>query len=580
VLVVGAAAWYHFVFGGFALPGSVVDSTSGKPIAGARVWSADSSSSANPEGEFVLAVKPPEPVSVDAAGYLSSSVRVLTPMEPLQLALQPIALELEVVDSETGQTVANPSVTGVESVAPTGSGRFRLSPMRPGAPFQVTANGYLPRDVNYAGAAMQQVRLDPRMVGRVTDAATGKPLRGVRIQVDGDVLRTDSDGMYRLTRRIPDASLTFLAPGYKRANLPMRSWPALDVQMQPNEVRAMYMTYYAAGHPDYRRRMFELLDTTELNAVVIDVKGDRGYLAYTSRVPLADTIGANEYPTMEDVDQLLSGLRERGVYAIARIVVFKDDLLAHNGARAGLDVAIKDRRSGQPWVDNEGLAWADGFQTAAWDYNIALAREAIERGFDEVQFDYIRFPTDAPPGGTIDDTIYSKPFTEANRVDAIRTFLGRARAAVNGAGGYLGIDTFGYTTWWTGMDGGIGQDLAVLVDEVDYFCPMVYPSTFNSGIPGGMNYPEVVRQPYHVVYSSLNNVVERALDRQSAVLRPWLQYFDDYGALDGYRYEATHVEAQKKAVADAKAFGWMLWDPTNEYRRGGLAPRSVVAATR
>ena len=94
-------------------------------------------------------------------------------------------------------------------------------------------------------------------------------------------------------------------------------------------------------------------------------------------------------------------------------------------------------RTGTPWIDLEGLAWADPFQSAAWDYNTAIAREAVERGFDEVQFDYIRFPTDPAPGTSIDDTQYSKPFTETNRVDALKTFLGQARRAVNDAGGFL-----------------------------------------------------------------------------------------------------------------------------------------------
>src|SRR5436305_1293923 len=250
-------------------------------------------------------------------------------------------------------------------------------------------------------------------------------------------------------------------------------------------------------------------------------------------------------------------------------------MLARNGPRAGLDVAIKDRRTGEPWIDGEKLAWVDGFQPAAWDYNVALAREAIERGFDEVQFDYVRFPTDPPPGGTIEDTQYSKPSTEANRVDALHQLLQRAHAAVNAAGGFLGIDTFGYTTWWDN-DGGIGQDLNVLADDVDYYCPMVYPSTFNAGVPGLFAYPGVVTRPYDVVHESLMHVRDK-LAGKPVVMRPWLQYFDDYPWATKTRYDAPQIEAQKRAVSDAHASGWMLWNPGSIFERGGLAPKQVAA---
>src|SRR5207237_544808 len=121
-------------------------------------------------------------------------------------------------------------------------------------------------------------------------------------------------------------------------------------------------------------------------------------------------------------------------YAIARIVVFKDNVLARNGAKAGLDLGVKDRRTGNLWSDAESLAWVDPFQTAAWDYNTALAREAIQRGFDEVQFDYIRFATDPSPDSSVDDIQYSQPLTEQSRVSALKSFLNQAHAAVNDVG--------------------------------------------------------------------------------------------------------------------------------------------------
>ena len=166
---------------------------------------------------------------------------------------------------------------------------------------------------------------------------------------------------------------------------------------------------------------------------------------------------------------------------------------------------------------------------------------------------------------------YSQPLTQTNRVSALRSFLSQAHAAVNAAGGFLSMDTFGYTTWWDD-DGGIGQDLELLADDIDYYCPMVYPSTFNAGLPGSIPYPEVVSRPYDVVFMSLMHA-ETKLTGKRAVLRPWLQYFDDYPWATQTRYDAPQIEAQKKAVADANAFGWMLWNAGSLFNRGGLAPK-------
>ncbi len=571
--LVGGLSWYHFLFPGFALDGAVVDAASGRPLAGARVRASVDEGLAGADGAFRLRrVKPPEVLAVELPGYVPATVRALLPNQRLVAQLQPVTLDVRVRDVATQQPIPDAIVSiGARVATAQGEGEFRLGPVRPDDRIVVAAPGYTRQELPYEGQASLEVALPVSLVGRVTDAATGRPLARAPVSVAGTPYVTDGGGRYELPARPAAGRVTAIVPGYRRSQLDLATQRGLDLRLQPNEVKALYLTYYAIGHPDYVRRMFELLDTTELNAVVIDVKGDRGFLAYRSGVPLADQIGANADPTIKDLAALLQALRERGVYTIARIVAFKDDLLARNGAAVGVDVAVKDRRDGQPWVDGEGLAWVDPFQPAVWDYNVALAREAIERGFDEVQFDYVRFPTDPAVGNALENAVYAQPSTPASRVEALRRFLARGREAVNAAGGFLGIDTYGYTTWWED-DGGIGQDLVALADVVDYISPMVYPSTFDAGLPGGLVYPTVVREPYEVVYESLKRAREKLAGKR-AVIRPWLQYFDDYPWATGVRYDAPQIEAQKKAVADSGSFGWMLWDPANQYGRGGLAPK-------
>jgi hypothetical protein len=571
LVLVGGAAWYHFAFGGFDVHGAVTDGATGQPIADARVWSMRANSVTAVDGSFTLtSIKPPEVIAFDAPGYRGQSVRLTLPFDPLIRQLEPIGVEIVAVDADSGRPVSaalDGSVAG-SSVDQEG---IRVAPVRPGQKFNLTADGYVAAQTAYEGQDILRVALQPKLNGRVTDAATGKGVAAARLAVADLVLTTDSDGAYEFKRRPSQGTLLVLAPGYRRASLDLGQQRGLDIQLQPNPVRATYMTYFAIGGAEYRQDMYHLLDTTEVNAVVIDVKGDYGLLSYRSKVPLAEQIGANSAPTIDDLDGLLRDLHQHGAYAIARIVVFKDNVLARNGSHAGVDLGVKDRRSGSLWVDGEELAWVDPFQPAAWDYNTALAREAIERGFDEVQFDYIRFATDPSPDGSVDDIQYSQPLTAANRVAALKSFLGQAHKAVNDAGGFLSMDTFGYTTWWDD-DGGIGQDLGMLADDIDYYSPMVYPSTFNAGLPGAFPYPDVVSRPYDVVFQSLKHAQQKLAGKR-LVIRPWLQYFDDYPWATRFRYDAAQIEAQKKAVVDSKSFGWMLWNAGSLFKRGGLAPK-------
>jgi hypothetical protein len=362
-----------------------------------------------------------------------------------------------------------------------------------------------------------------------------------------------------------------MAPGYRRTDVELGRGLPLAIALEPFAVKGVYLTYYAVGDRGLRGNALDLAEKTDVNALVIDVKGDRGLLAYRSSVPLAEKIGANDAPTVPNIDELMASLKQRNIYTIARIVAFKDDKLAHNGPRAGLDVAIKDGRTGQPWTDGEDLAWVDPFRPEVWEYNIALAREAAEKGFDEVQFDYVRFPTDAARGGSVGAATYSRFETETNRVNAITTFLGQARGELRARGAFLGADVFGYVTW-NEDDTGIGQQLEELAEVVDYVCPMVYPSTYTAGLPGLMNYPQVVARPYDVIFQSMKRAQVR-IEGSGAVLRPWLQYFDDYPWATRRAYNAADIAAQRKGAADAGSAGWMMWDPANKYGRGGFEPK-------
>lgn len=328
------------------------------------------------------------------------------------------------------------------------------------------------------------------------------------------------------------------------------------VLARPATVKAVYLSYYGIADHTIRTRALDLIDRTELNAVVIDVKGDRGFIPYPTSVELAVRAGARGPVRWGDLDTTLERLKAHGVYTIARIVVFKDDVLARY--RPGW--ALIDARTGAPWVDREGLAWIDPFREEAWAYALALAREAAAKGFDEIQLDYLRFPSD----GQIGAIRYSGPNTPGTRLRAIGGFLRAAREALAGRGAHLAVDVFGYTAFNTD-DSEIGQRVEDLAPLVDYLCPMAYPSAYHLGIPG---YRNPVAHPYEVVAETVRRMQARSRPTR-ALVRPWIQDFRDY-AFDRRLFGPVEVRAQMRAAEDAGAAGWMLWNPHNRYTAEAL----------
>ncbi|MCB0173342.1 MAG: LysM peptidoglycan-binding domain-containing protein [Anaerolineae bacterium] len=321
-------------------------------------------------------------------------------------------------------------------------------------------------------------------------------------------------------------------------------------------VRALYASYFAIGHTEFRQRIFDLLDTTELNAVVIDAKSDYGWLSYPTQVARAREIGANR-PTAQDFPDLMARLKERGIYTIARIVAFKDNLLAKNYP----ELAVKTQ-SGAVWQDADTMSWSDPFLSDVWNYNIEIATEAVRLGFDEIQFDFLRFPTVSPAG----TPYFSQEISKETRVAAITSFLSAARGQLKPLGVKIAGSTFGYTCWRSD-DSLIGQDIDRMGHYLDVLCPMLYPSTFGSGIPG---YKMAVAHPYEVIYESAQRAIDR-VKMSGCTVRPWLQDFQDY-RFDRRTYGRTEIQAQIKGAFDSGCEGFQVWDPQVNYSDNAYAP--------
>lgn len=370
------------------------------------------------------------------------------------------------------------------------------------------------------------------------------------------------DGAYRPDfhhdGRLPD----YLAPVRPSAGRPI-AIPPPPAGRPPAVVRGVYVNAWVFGSQRFFN-LVRLADTTEVNALVIDVKDATGYLTYRSALPTAEAIGANRYIRAPDARQRLDLLRARGIHAIARIVVARDPLLA----RGRPQWAVHDTDGGL-WRDGLGEPWVDAYSDSVWIYAADIAAEAVLMGFDEIQFDYLRFPDEPPhrlrraifPGRRPGDT----------RRSAITRNVALVRDRVKPLGVPFTLDVFGLTASADG-DLGIGQHWDDLSQLADVVLPMVYPSHYRRGA-FGIAHPNA--EPYRTVRRALEDGIARSRRLANAAqIRPYLQSFSIFGV----RYSAAEVRAQIQAAEDLGLTDWILWNARGVYPAAAL--RSVEAIGR
>lgn len=328
----------------------------------------------------------------------------------------------------------------------------------------------------------------------------------------------------------------------------------------PSQVKALYMTSWVAGTKNIRDNLVNLVDDTELNSIVIDIKDYTGKIAFEIQDDNLSKYNASEN-RIPDIREFLEYLHSKNIYVIGRISVFQDPHFVQQRP----DLAVKKGEGGEIWKDRKGISWLDAGSIEVWNYIIDLARYSYNLGFDEINFDYIRFPSD----GDMSQIYY--PFSESRLVadvatgkaKILRDFFTYVDAKLSDTDVVLSADLFGMVTT-NDDDLNIGQILEYVLPYFDFVSPMVYPSHYPNGFIGYMN-PAV--HPYEVVKYSMDKAVAKAknagLDPNK--LRPWLQDFDL-----GADYNAKEVRAQIQAVYDAGLNDWMLWSASNRYTVGAL----------
>jgi len=314
------------------------------------------------------------------------------------------------------------------------------------------------------------------------------------------------------------------------------------------EVKGLYLTAYSAGLPAKVDQIIDLIDHTELNSVVIDIKDYSGLVLYDSEIDLVNKL-KTEDNRLGDMRQLIEKFHQHDIYVIARQTVFQDPVLAERKP----EWAFKSKNGGL-WRDRKGLAWVNPESQEVWNYNLAIAKEAIRFGFDEINFDYVRFPSD----GDMSLVVYTNG--EQEKYEVMRDFFHFLNINLASEPVWISLDFFGFVMErYDGMS--IGQRLTDAVGEVDYISPMMYPSHYPAGHLGFANPAEY---PAEVIQNGMKKGLPYFSDTRAKV-RPWIQAFN-LGAV----YDAEKIRAQIDAVEKYTDAGWLLWNASNRYTDAGL----------
>ena len=331
-------------------------------------------------------------------------------------------------------------------------------------------------------------------------------------------------------------------------------------------VKGLYISSWKIGDQNVLKHFIDLANRTEINTYVIDVKEDDGYVSYPSQVAQVKKLKTcvKKYDPIYTLNQF----HKNNIRVIGRIVCFKDPVLPMKRP----DLALKDK-NGQIWRDNDGTAWLNPYNKASWRYLVNIAKEAVKMGFDEIQFDYVRFTT----SGNMSTVDYGK--TKMAKYEAINGFLAFARQQMPHT--IISANVFGIICESPGDTEGIGQYLELIGKDVDYISPMFYPSHYACGqIVNNVEFPKPDFDPYGIVYNALTKTKTRVapIKNYRANFRPYLQDFTanylEPGNFQTYGHE--QVRQQIKAVYDAGYQSWLFWNINNEYSEDGFLPKTTI----
>ncbi len=345
----------------------------------------------------------------------------------------------------------------------------------------------------------------------------------------------------------------------------------LSSERVPVKVKGIYVSAYVAGTPSMLDSLLAEIDKTEINTLVIDLKDDFGRVACEMDSPLVKELGSVRV-YIQDVDAMMKKLDEHGIYAIARIPAFRDAWVG--STRPEWCVKYAD---GTVFVDRDGNTWVNPYKREAWDYLVEVGVQAKKLGFDEVQFDYLRFCTE--PG--MENVVFDEADVNGrSRTDIVCEFMEYAYQKLKNQGLFVSADVFGAIINSDINANAVGQIYGELAKHVDYISPMVYPSHYGNGYYG-IDYPDT--RPYETIATALMDSRKELYfagkdGGHMATVRPWLQDFTATWLTHHIPYGPKQVREQIHATYDAGYDEWLLWDASCRYDWDGLLTPEAAEA--
>ncbi|HLA67439.1 MAG TPA: putative glycoside hydrolase [Acidimicrobiia bacterium] len=456
----------------------------------------------------------------------------------------PNVVQLRVLGADgvplAGATIVSPNGTK----ATTADGGFAALAFDAPAMISVNAPGYHPANYDVQAIPLQgplSLQMEANILqGRVTDSA-GIGLPGATVSLGGVTATSADFGSFEIVAAEP-GTITISKAAWDTTEV---TWGGeegrLDIQLDPFMVKGIRVYAPVAGDDAQFEALLRLADTTPVNTLVFDTKSEGGEVLYDTKVPEAIAAGAvaSEY----EVEERLAAAKAHGLYTITRIVAFQD----HYRSQLRPELAIHEA-DGSVWTNSNGLAWMDITNEATWQYPIDLGVEACRLGFDEIQYDYARFPTD----GDLSQIVYSMGDVDAaTRVSTVAAFLTEAQRQIHEEGCAVSADIFAIVLS-VNDDQGLGQKVEELSWAVDAISPMIYPSHYSNG---WLNFDNPNDHPAAVVGQALDAGMPRL--EGGALMRPWLQAFS---------WSADQVQASILA-AESSGSGWMLWNALSQFEQ-------------
>jgi hypothetical protein len=326
------------------------------------------------------------------------------------------------------------------------------------------------------------------------------------------------------------------------------------------EVKGIYLTLYSASG-ERLDKLIEMTKRTEINTFVIDVKDDNGNMLFATEAAEKYSPEANKKAPIKDIKAFMQKLKDNNIYAIARIVSFKDPAYAKQHP----DKAIVYKDSGKPFTNSDGLIWVSAHDRDLWQYNLEVSKEAAAAGFNEIQFDYVRFP--ASNGGKLDKILDYRNETGESKPETIQNYLKEARKQLSPMQTYISADIYGLVGS-VSDDMALGQYWEAVSNVVDYVSPMMYPSHYANGTYG-LSVPDAY--PYETILNCTKDSVNRNKNIETpATIRPWIQDFTASWVKGHIKYGAKELDLQIKALEENNVKEYLIWNASNRYSEGAL----------